>query len=269
MPRWILLIVSSLFLAACSGGPRDHAALPEGTKPEPVPPASEPGAVVHGTSHEGRPRVVRTHGQGLARVLVIGLIHGDEPEAFARFDDLWLRLTTAGYGNEVSLAGIESMNPDGFERGSRGNARGVDLNRNWPAGNFRPSRRRGAAPLTAPETAAVHDFIMRFKPHVIVVFHSASSGPFVDPDGPEPMSIDLADAFVRSASRVNPAWHTRPDFTNPPGSLGTWYGLDEGRIVLTVEFLRGTDPVEALSVSTAGTLAVLRSIARDQLSSSP
>ena len=221
-----------------------------------------------GTSVQGTPIFVRRHGQGAQRVLIIGLIHGDEPEAYARFDDLWLRLTTASYGDAISLAGIDTMNPDGFERDSRGNGRGVDLNRNWPAGNFRPSRRRGASPLTEPETAAVHDFIGRFQPQVIVVFHSTASGPFVDPDGPEPLSIDLADAFVRSASAVDPSWRTRPDFTNPPGSLGTWYGLDEGRVVLTVEFRPGTPPDEALTAATAGMLAVMRTLARDQGSSS-
>ena len=258
-----MLSCASLALAACASRPVDLAIAPGDAVEMSAPPALDSMAVQLGNSREGRPIFARTHGNGPARVLVIGLIHGDEPEAFARFDDLWLRLASAGYGDAISLAGIATMNPDGFERRSRGNARGVDLNRNWPAGNFRPSRLRGAAPLTEPETAAVHDFIVRFEPQVIVVFHSAASGPFVDPDGPELLSLELADAFVRSASAVNPAWRTRPDFTNPPGSLGTWYGLDEGKVVLTVEFRPGTTPEEALSVAAAGTLAVLRALARN------
>jgi len=230
-------------------------------------------AVQLGTSIEGVPIYVRQHGTGPQRLLVIGLIHGDEPEVYARFDDLWLRLTAAGYDESITLAGIDTMNPDGYAQRRRGNARGIDLNRNWPASNFRPSTRHGPSPLSEPEAAAVHRFIARFDPHSIVVFHSTQGGPFVDPDGPEPLSGELADAFVRAASAINPSWRTFGEFTNPAGSMGTWFGIERGRPILTVEMQPGTPPEEALSISTAGTLAVMRVMSRqasmDQDSSSP
>src|SRR5215216_4450920 len=81
-----------------------------------------------GHSAEGRPiEAVHVPGPG-PRVLAVGCIHGDECAALpviralvrARTrEDLWL---------------VPNLNPDGYARGTRGNAHGVDLNRSFPAG---------------------------------------------------------------------------------------------------------------------------------------
>lgn len=260
--RNTVLVLICLLVSACSAPPPnpftplpDPVNLPEG-------PRLESTATQLGASHEGRPIYARAHGTGPRRLLVIGLIHGDEPEVFDRFDQLWLRLTAAGYDTELSLSGIATMNPDGYEQRRRGNARGVDLNRNWPAPNFRPSRTNGPEPLSEPEAAAVHRHILRFDPEVIIVFHSTPGGPFVDPDGPSEPGERLASAYVNAAQPIDPAWRVHADFTNPAGSLGTWYGLDQQRVVLTVEYRPGTDPGSALSSATAGVLGVMREMAR-------
>ena len=223
------------------------------------------GAVQLGTSVRGEPIYAQTHGTGPRRLLIIGLIHGDEAEVYERFDDLWLRLTTAGYDDRFTLAGIATMNPDGYAEQRRGNARGIDLNRNWPAGNFRASRRHGPAPLSEPETAAVHRYIRQFGPSAVIVFHATAGGPFVDPDGPEPTSGALAEAFVRAARTIDPAWRVHADFTNPAGSMGSWFGLDIRRPILTVELRPGTPTDRALAIASAGVLAVLREMDRQPL----
>jgi len=256
-----ILMLFALIVPACTSHPQDLLSPPGDRVDMPDPPALESSASQLGTSREGRPIFVRTHGTGSKRLLVIGLIHGDEPEVYNRFDQLWLRLTSAGYGKELQLAGIATMNPDGYEQRRRGNSRGVDLNRNWPASNFRPSRAHGSEPLSEPEAAAVHRYIGSFNPDAIVVFHSTSGGPFVDPDGPQTADI-LAEAFVRAAQRLDPAWRVHAEFTNPAGSLGTWFGLDQKRAVLTVEYRPGTEPDQALSTATAGTLAIMRELVR-------
>lgn len=259
-PR-ILLLLTTLLLTACTSRPQDYLTPPGDRVRMPDSPALRSDAIHLGASRQGRPIFVRTHGTGPGRLLIIGLIHGDEPEVYERFDQLWLRLTTAGYGGELTLAGIATMNPDGYEQARRGNARGVDLNRNWPAKNFRPSSAHGPAPLSEPEAAAVHRYIDAFGPDVILVFHSTPGGPFVDPDGPAPADA-LADAFARAAQRIDPDWRVHADFSNPPGSLGTWYGPDTGRAVLTVEMRPGAAPDAALATATAGTLAIMREMAR-------
>lgn len=259
------ILITSLALAGCEThlGQRlittpPAAELPRG-------PELAAGAVQLGTSVKGEPIYVREHGNGARRLLVIGLIHGDEAGVYQRFDDLWLRLTSAGYSDEFTIAGIATMNPDGYAEQRRGNARGVDLNRNWPASNFRASTRHGPAPLSEPEAAAVHRYIQRFAPDAVIVFHAVDGGPFVDPDGPEPQSTALATAFVRSASAIDPAWRVHADFTNPPGSMGTWFGVERGRPILTVELRPATPTDEALRLATAGVLAVMREIARQPL----
>ena len=87
-----------------------------------------------GRSWQGRPiEVVHVQGDG-PRILVVGCIHGNECEgtevtrmlARSRPDvDLWL---------------VDQLNPDGFARHSRGNARGVDLNRDFLAATQRETR---------------------------------------------------------------------------------------------------------------------------------
>lgn len=256
------LLLATFLLTACTTPPPNPFTPPTDPVNHPEGPRLDSTATQIGASREGRPIYARRHGTGPTRLLVIGLIHGDEPEVFERFDQLWLRLTTAGYGKQLELAAIATMNPDGYEQRRRGNAKGVDLNRNWPAPNFRPSGSHGPEPLSEPETAAVHRHMLGFDPEVVIVFHSTPGGPFVDPDGPSEPGERLANAFVRAAQAIDPAWRVHADFTNPAGSLGTWYGLDQQRVVLTVEYRPGTNPDTALSSATAGVLAVMREMVR-------
>ncbi|MEO1008244.1 MAG: M14 family zinc carboxypeptidase [Planctomycetota bacterium] len=258
----------TVWLAGCAAEKIDGRAPGMDAPPPPRTPifASEGGAapeiaglLLLGRSALGRPLELRTHGRGPIRVLLIGLIHGDEAEAFDRFDDLWAALVAAGMDHVITLHAIPSMNPDGYEQRRRSNARGVDLNRNWPAGNFRPGRTRGPAPLSEPETAAVHEHLLAFDPDAIIVLHSMRGGPLVDPDGP---ADDLAHAFVAAARTVDPRWRVQADFTNPPGSLGSYAGLDRGIATLTVEFRRGTDPQAAFEVARAGLAGTLGVLAR-------
>ncbi|MEM9082995.1 MAG: M14 family zinc carboxypeptidase [Planctomycetota bacterium] len=177
------------------------------------------------------------------------MIHGDESEAYDKFDELWECLQRREYAGRLTLEAIPNMNPDGLAIGSRFNADGVDLNRNWPASNFAPHRRRGHAPLSEPETRAVHRVIDERSPDLIVVFHSASSGPFVDPDGPGEAA---AEAFVEGARRTDPRWRVHADFTNPAGSLGSYAGLDLGIPTLTIEFRRGQSSDSAHEAAKSG-----------------
>lgn len=211
---------------------------------------------VVGRSVQGEAITASDFGSGPARVYLIGMIHGDEVEGIGALDAVRRELRDPR-GVRVRL--VENMNPDGFAAGVRGNARGIDLNRNWPASNFTPDPDRGPRPLSEPETAAVHADILRFQPDALIVLHSIRrGGPFVNFDGPEPAGT-LAEAFAAAAARSGDArWRVVPSMGYPtPGSLGTFAGLDSGIPILTVEFERGHDPEDASRAAAAGIRAVL------------
>ncbi|MEM0984038.1 MAG: DUF2817 domain-containing protein [Planctomycetota bacterium] len=200
------------------------------------------------------PSAVR-FGSGDLRLLLLGVIHGNEDELDPSFLDAWLREAPLGASDIAEIAYVPVVNPSGARHGSRYNSRGVDVNRNFPASNFRPSVRNGRAPLSEPESRAIARLIESFDPDVIVAFHSTRSGPFVNFDGPAETE---AIAFAEAAQRTDARWRVVPNYTNPPGSLGSWAGLDIGIPVLTIEFDRGQDHESAAAAAVAGIIALIR-----------
>lgn len=127
-------------------------------------------SVVVGHSAAGRPiELVHVPGPG-SRLLVVGCIHGNECAGMAVVralrrshpeEDLWL---------------VPTLNPDGLARGVRQNARGVDLNRNFPSG-WRPFGpplsvyAAGARPWSEPETRVARAIVERVHPRYTIWFH--------------------------------------------------------------------------------------------------
>lgn len=184
-------------------------------------------------------------------MLVIGSIHGDETESLGAIDEL----ADAVEGMDATVRIIRDLNPDGTAAGRRTNANGVDLNRNFPASNFRPSRGRGLSPLSEPEAGALGIEFGLFAPDVVIVCHSTGRGPFVNFDGP---AADLAGVFADAASQFDTRWRVVPDMGYPtPGSLGTFVGVDGGTPILTIEQDRGTDPELAAGAVIAGVVAII------------
>lgn len=231
-----------MVLAACGSSPRTAGADPSA------------GWSVIGVSIEGRPIEATTIGRGPRRVLIVGGIHGNEREAAGALGEIERMATDES--RRVTVRLIRDVNPDGSHAGTRGNARGVDLNRNWPTACFTPRSAHGAAPLSEPETALLIEEIERFAPGLIVVLHSAPSGPFVNFDGP---AAPAAEAFARAAAGADPRWHVRPSIGYPtPGSLGTWAGVERGIPILTIELRRRQDARSAELAVVEGVAAVLR-----------
>ena len=101
-----------------------------------------------------------------------GSIHGTETAGHAVIRQLRALRVPGG----VRLWTVRTVNPDGARRGSRQNARGVDLNRNFPH-RWRRSGRpfstyySGPRPLSEPETRAVRRLVRRVRPHVTIWYH--------------------------------------------------------------------------------------------------
>jgi protein MpaA len=127
-------------------------------------------AVVVGHSVQHRPiTLVHVAGTG-PRILVVGCIHGNEPAGIAIVRalerthpkaDLWL---------------VPVLNPDGLAAGTRQNAHGVDLNRNFASlwqhfGQPGSTYYSGPRPFSEPETRAARDLIRRIKPRYTIWYH--------------------------------------------------------------------------------------------------
>lgn len=133
------------------------------------PPAIPTGWIVEsiGTSVQGRAieSWSRRVEQPSRRVVVIGAVHGNEPVS----PPTVRALVEVAYPDDMAVWLVPTLNPDGVAAGTRWNANGVDLNRNFPWG-WR-SDDGGPAALSEPEARAAVDLLNRVRPDVVVWVH--------------------------------------------------------------------------------------------------
>jgi protein MpaA len=139
------------------------------------PASAGPAAPLRGRSVEGRVIKVVIRGSLAAptRILVVGCIHGNEPAGIGVVRDL-RRLTLPP---DVALILVPDANPDGRAHDTRQNARGVDLNRNFP---YRWRRTTpgiwdygGRRQLSEPESRFLYQLIRATRPTLSIWFHQA------------------------------------------------------------------------------------------------
>jgi len=167
-----------------------------------------PAAEQLGRSYEGRPiEVVHVAGPG-PRILVVGCIHGNECEGIE------ITRLLERSSSRADLWILHQLNPDGYARRSRTNARGVDLNRDFLA-------------ATQRETRIARRLILRLRPDITLWFHQPQA--VVRAWGP---SRAVASRYARLAGVPYRAWQW------PPGSASRWQnGL--GQLSFVVELGSG------------------------------
>jgi murein peptide amidase A len=198
--------------------------------PQPLVERSARGVIRHassryGASLEGTPLTVFLPDNGSAEIVVLASIHGDEAETTVVVSEA-LRCLPQG---DLRAAVILCANPDGMLRGTRGNGRGVDLNRNFPTSNWssdpvhyksRANDARdialspGNQPASEPETTALISLLERLQPRAVVSLHSALA--CVDDAGASHLGRQLAE-------RCALPFLTEIGYPTP-GSMGTWAG---------------------------------------------
>lgn len=172
------------------------------------------------------------------KLLVMAGIHGEEPETTF----LLSRVLRAFEEPFETIAFVLCANPDGVALGTRGNANGVDLNRNFRTQNFSTEKVGSRSILEAPrdtllspgsfagsepETQALVALIEKLKPAGVLAMHA----PMGCVDAPQKTSLveGVMDTF-------NLPW--LPDIGyKTPGSFGTWCG-ERGLECVTLELPR-------------------------------
>jgi protein MpaA len=137
-------------------------------------PAAQPKVFKLGESVRGRAIRATEIGDPAAprKVLVIGSVHGDEHAGVG----IVRELIKGGAIGGVDLWLIPDLNPDGARAHTRQNARGVDLNRNFPH-RWRPDGRpfdqqySGTRALSEPESRIAHKLILKLRPQITMWFH--------------------------------------------------------------------------------------------------
>ncbi|MBS1718874.1 MAG: succinylglutamate desuccinylase/aspartoacylase family protein [Armatimonadetes bacterium] len=132
---------------------------------------------VIGRSRQNRPIKMLTFGNGPSKVLILGGVHGDETPSVPLVQDLTAYLEANPdivAGRTISI--IQEVNPDGVAAGTRANSIGVDLNRNmeydWSPAPSTGGLSPGTAPYSEPETVALRNVLIDFKPGRILSVHA-------------------------------------------------------------------------------------------------
>ena len=167
--RTLALALALGALSGCSADPIASVQRPAPSAARSVV-AGDVSEQVYGHSVRGRPLRVWQIGNvdAARRVMVIGVIHGDERAGYPVAVDLLRRPVPAG----ATLLVVPDANPDGSKAGTRQNADGVDLNRNFPH-DWQPRDQQysGPAPLSEPESRALVRLIRATHPTVTIWFH--------------------------------------------------------------------------------------------------
>ena len=155
---------------------------PDGTKraqstlSAPRQPVWSESSEVFGYSVQNRPLRAYILGNGPDVTLIFAAVHGNETATPFLVQQLHrhLRRHPEILTNRRVIL-VHALNPDGLNRRSRVNARGVDINRNYPGTWRKPKggerHRSGPSAASEPETQAMMHLVAKYRPTKIVSIH--------------------------------------------------------------------------------------------------
>lgn len=191
--------------------------------------------IVYGRSVQQRPLEAWLP-RGAPELLVLAGIHGEEPETTVLVSSALRSIEPTALRCAVVLA----ANPDGLARGTRGNAAGIELNRNFPSADWSAALPAhhftrdepqdvtlspGSGPASEPETQALMALVGELKPRACVAVHSPL-GCVIDPAcGPLACWLAAETGLELRRSVDSPT----------PGTLDTWLRETAGAAAVTLE----------------------------------
>ncbi len=187
-----------------------------------------------GSSAEGESINSWRFGSGDKKVLFVGATHGNE-RSTKYLMEAWIKELDSNPSkipSDQTIIIVPSLNPDGVEGIKRVNSNGVDLNRNFPANDWKsnvtmPGRSTpvkngaGKKPLSEPESMALYNLVIRESPDLVLTYHSTASVVSGNDSG---YSNRLARAYARSSGyRYLPVSDTNEVFQyDTTGAFETW-----------------------------------------------
>lgn len=136
-----------------------------------------------GKSAQGRALTAYRIGSGTNAVLFVGGMHGNEQGGQNIMND-WIAELDANPDKlpiNRTIVVIPAINPDGLVRSQRVNANGIDLNRNFPANNWKADVKEpggailknggGVTALDQPESAALATYTQQLRPSMVMSYH--------------------------------------------------------------------------------------------------
>jgi protein MpaA len=176
-----------------------------------------------GMSRLGAPLEVYGTEKMSGSCLVVAGQHGTEPESTLLLSSVLRTIPEGGLSAHI----VPALNPDGLARGTRCNASGVDLNRNFPTtdwsskpvcyswNNDNPRDTElsaGPKSCSEPETEALLQLIADLEPEYIISIHAPME--CIDDPGTTPLGKRLSEETGLPLVT---------DIGYPvPGSFGTW-----------------------------------------------
>jgi protein MpaA len=126
-------------------------------------------------------------GSGGAAVVFVGGTHGNEQSSVLTLvsfiDSLEANFDQIPEAKTIYV--IPNVNPDGYAANRRTNQHDVDLNRNFPANNWKSKVSMpdgsvleaggGEEPLSEPESSALASFILSISPRLVLTHHATGS----------------------------------------------------------------------------------------------
>ncbi len=186
---------------------------------------------IHGFSFKPKASLAGSTGKK-AHILIIGGVHGDEPEGVVAAKGL-LEKFRQSYDLDLHITLIPEFNPEGILLNQRVNSNKVDLNRNLPTKDWTPVAAKerynpGPSALSEKENQALVQFLKDNKVDLIISMHSWN--PMLNTNGDIPEAKIIAELT---------GYIIEPDIGYPtPGSLGTYAGLENNIPTLTYEVQR-------------------------------
>jgi hypothetical protein len=164
-----------------------------------------------GTSVQGRSISAYRFGSGGGVIVFVGGTHGNEKSSVYTLNSFmdYLEQNYDQIPAHRTIVVIPNLNPDGYAKDQRTNANNVDLNRNFPAddwkqgvtmpgGSYNPNG-GGSAPLSEPESNALASYVQSVNPRLVLTYHAAAGVVIANDAGD---SDSLANAYDQK-SNVN------------------------------------------------------------------